>query len=256
MAISKKIRFEVFKRDSFTCQYCGMAAPDVILHVDHIDPKSKGGEDGILNLLTSCFSCNSGKGARPLSDTTALQKRKAMLDALQERREQIELMLKWQRELEGNENHALQGLHNFWEELTDYRLSQKGIADLKKWLKKFGVQEISEAMRIATRYLEYKEGVPIPIGVSVGEAFASIPGICVNERRISKDPRLKVVLQVKAIARKNIAYMNDSELEKTLLLAVELGVDQRDLFHTARESTSWTKLNNSLATLISKAQED
>jgi len=29
--ISKKIRFEVFKRDSFTCQYCGKSAPEIIL---------------------------------------------------------------------------------------------------------------------------------------------------------------------------------------------------------------------------------
>ena len=40
-AISKKLRFEVFKRDSFTCQYCGKSAPDVILHVDHILPVKK-----------------------------------------------------------------------------------------------------------------------------------------------------------------------------------------------------------------------
>jgi len=36
MAISKRDRFEVFKRDKFTCQYCGKAAPDVVLHIDHI----------------------------------------------------------------------------------------------------------------------------------------------------------------------------------------------------------------------------
>ena len=34
--LSKKIRFEVFKRDKFTCQYCGRMSPDVILEVDHI----------------------------------------------------------------------------------------------------------------------------------------------------------------------------------------------------------------------------
>ena len=34
-SISKKARFEVFKRDSFTCQYCGRTAPDVVLHLDH-----------------------------------------------------------------------------------------------------------------------------------------------------------------------------------------------------------------------------
>ncbi|MFX5785200.1 HNH endonuclease, partial [Acinetobacter baumannii] len=42
--ISTKTRFEVFKRDSFKCQYCGRCAPEVILHVDHIHPVSKGGE--------------------------------------------------------------------------------------------------------------------------------------------------------------------------------------------------------------------
>lgn len=46
MSISKKIRFEVFKRDHFRCCYCGSAPPSVILEVDHIDPKSKGIEGG------------------------------------------------------------------------------------------------------------------------------------------------------------------------------------------------------------------
>lgn len=41
--ISKALRFEVFKRDSFTCQYCGRSAPEVVLEVDHIVPVSKGG---------------------------------------------------------------------------------------------------------------------------------------------------------------------------------------------------------------------
>ena len=36
--LSKSVRFEVFKRDSFKCQYCGKSAPDVVLEVDHIIP--------------------------------------------------------------------------------------------------------------------------------------------------------------------------------------------------------------------------
>ena len=51
-AIGDKLRFEVFKRDQFKCQYCGKASPDVILHVDHINPVSKGGVNDILNLIT------------------------------------------------------------------------------------------------------------------------------------------------------------------------------------------------------------
>lgn len=68
--LSSKIRFEVFKRDSFTCQYCGKSAPGVILEVDHIVPVSGGGDNDMKNLITACHDCNIGKGAIPL-DVTA-----------------------------------------------------------------------------------------------------------------------------------------------------------------------------------------
>jgi HNH endonuclease len=66
--LSKKVRFGVFKRDSFTCQYCGAAAPNVQLHIDHITPVSDGGGDDPDNLVTACAACNFGKGARTLDD--------------------------------------------------------------------------------------------------------------------------------------------------------------------------------------------
>ncbi len=59
--ISKKLRFEIFKRDAFTCQYCGKTPPSVILEVDHIHPVKHGGKNHD-NLLTACFDCNRGKG--------------------------------------------------------------------------------------------------------------------------------------------------------------------------------------------------
>lgn len=65
--ISKKLRFEVFKRDKFTCQYCGAHPPDVILQVDHIHPVSKGGTNDQDNLITACQPCNLGKMTTPLS---------------------------------------------------------------------------------------------------------------------------------------------------------------------------------------------
>lgn len=57
-----KLRFSIFKRDSFTCQYCGRKAPDVVLQIDHIHPKSKGGLNKAENYRTACFECNIGKG--------------------------------------------------------------------------------------------------------------------------------------------------------------------------------------------------
>lgn len=56
-----KLRFEILKRDKFTCQYCGSKAPNVKLQVDHIIPISKGGITEIDNLICACEECNLGK---------------------------------------------------------------------------------------------------------------------------------------------------------------------------------------------------
>ena len=95
MAVSRKTRFEVFKRDKFTCQYCGKKAPDIILEVDHINPKSKGGIDRIINLVTSCFDCNRGKSNRILSDNSIIEKQQNQLTQLSEKQEQLEMLLRW-----------------------------------------------------------------------------------------------------------------------------------------------------------------
>jgi 5-methylcytosine-specific restriction endonuclease McrA len=55
------LRFSVFRRDSFTCQYCGRRAPSVPLHVDDIVPWSSGGKTEFSNLRTACSVCNLGK---------------------------------------------------------------------------------------------------------------------------------------------------------------------------------------------------
>jgi hypothetical protein len=68
MSVSKKKRFEVFKRDKFTCQYCGNQPPNCVLELEHIEPRSKGGSDEYSNLTTACFDCNRGKSDRPLDE--------------------------------------------------------------------------------------------------------------------------------------------------------------------------------------------
>lgn len=66
--VSPKVRFRIFERDNFTCVYCGCRANTENLHVDHIEPYSKGGRTTLDNLVTSCSTCNMGKGA--FSSTT------------------------------------------------------------------------------------------------------------------------------------------------------------------------------------------
>lgn len=57
------LRFQVFKRDNFTCTYCGRNPKEdkVKLHIDHIFPESLGGLSAINNYTTACAECNIGK---------------------------------------------------------------------------------------------------------------------------------------------------------------------------------------------------
>jgi len=58
------MRQDVLQRDKFTCQHCGRKAPEVVLHIDHRTPESKGGETALYNLQVLCEECNMGKGNR------------------------------------------------------------------------------------------------------------------------------------------------------------------------------------------------
>lgn len=63
MAISKRLRYEVFRRDNHACRYCGATAPDAKLTIDHVIPVTLGGTDEPANLVTACTECNTGKSA-------------------------------------------------------------------------------------------------------------------------------------------------------------------------------------------------
>lgn len=147
MSLSKKLRFEVFKRDSFTCQYCGMQAPDVILEVDHITPKSKNGTDEILNLVTACFDCNRGKSNKEINDDSVIKKQKKQLDELNERRNQLEMVFKWKEELLKIDDDAINYVVNFFEQkgFLGYELDFNCKNVIRKAYKKYGLQKVIEA---------------------------------------------------------------------------------------------------------------
>lgn len=58
-----KVKFsrqEVFRRDNYTCQYCGKKNVDLTL--DHIFPRKLGGKHTWTNVITACITCNRRKG--------------------------------------------------------------------------------------------------------------------------------------------------------------------------------------------------
>ncbi|MDT7540987.1 MAG: hypothetical protein QOE33_891 [Acidobacteriota bacterium] len=59
---SKRVR--IYIRDGFRCQYCGERKNPVELTLDHILPRSRGGNHQPINVVTACVACNQRKGNR------------------------------------------------------------------------------------------------------------------------------------------------------------------------------------------------
>ena len=149
-AISKKLRFQVFKRDGFVCAYCGAHPPESTMEIDHVIPVADGGDNRIVNLITACYACNRGKGGEPLSvippsvvETAALLAEReaqirayyAVLQEVKDRRDKeawaiAEVMIE-RFDLDGIRHDHLNAIHQF--------------------LSRLGYFEVLEAMEIATR---------------------------------------------------------------------------------------------------------
>lgn len=155
--ISKKVRFEIFKRDGFSCQYCGSTPPKVVLHVDHIIPVARGGCNDDDNLVTSCLGCNLGKGARSLAEipvplatrAAEVAEREAQLrgysEVMEKRRERLE-----------NDSWRVADIY-----LEGYGIGPQIHADLfrsiRLFVDKLGVHTCMDAMEFAVSKMSWNQ---------------------------------------------------------------------------------------------------
>lgn len=250
--ISKTLRFEVFKRDSFKCQYCGAEAPNVLLHIDHINPVADGGTNELTNLITSCMPCNLGKRDVPLNDQAAVNKARAQLDELQERREQLELMMQWRESLRDLDQEAVDRLAEYWGVHTPgWSVNDHGKRKIKKWLQTFSVDEICTAMDAsATSYLEFDAEDKVA-SESLARAFDKVIGICRVNKASEKEPDLKQLYYIRGILRNRIpGYFNDSMALQYLKNARSWEVETEDLNAMARGVKNWAGFTTAIGELI------
>lgn len=145
-AISKSLRFEVFKRDKFTCKYCGAKAPGVVLHIDHIKPVKDGGTNDPLNLVTACQACNAGKGGKTLSDMAKIEAARHQAELMQEEAEQLDMMAQWQADL----NKIDEKLGNIVAEVMmdafEVEVHGPHLRALSRLLKKHGIEKFNDCV--------------------------------------------------------------------------------------------------------------
>ena len=236
-AISKKMRFEVLKRDKFTCQYCGKQSPSIVLHLDHIKPVSKGGKNTLLNLVTSCVDCNLGKGARELSDESELEKQKAHLSALAEKQDQIKMMIDWRESMiDSDELMVASAVKVIDKHLVSWNMSPFSIGDVRSLVCKGKYAQLMESIKSA----KVKYGHIEDKGMAGEFISKSLKLFSSNQ-----DPVKQKVNYAKGIARNRFNYFD----EKSFYIKTNFieSVDQAEtLIEIVKSSKNWSEFNNRL----------
>lgn len=256
--LSKKIRFEVFKRDLFTCQYCGRKSPDIVLEVDHIKPVASGGVNDIINLITSCFECNSGKGKTELSDNCALNKQREQVVKIAERRRQIEMFLEWRDSLIDIDNEIAKKLKTEVERLlwqNQFQGNDGMLNTCRSLIKKYGFDKCHSAIDSAQKYLKWDWDQITRESAEI--AFNKLARIIYWNDVYESNPEVLVINRAVAYATKVFDNYGDSRsLRHNITVAVERGFDFDRLACIARESKNCNKFIDAIQEAVNDLSKD
>lgn len=239
--VSKKNRFEVFKRDSFTCQYCGKQAPAVVLHVDHIKPVASGGTNELMNLVCSCSDCNLGKGPTELADNSIIAQQKEQLNELNEKRVQLEMLIEWRESMKDIGRTQVEYIDKLLYGGTTKGLNDLGQEKIGKLIKKYGFDEVcTAAEKSRSNYSDYGSDGNLTED-SAAQIFDYVGRIAATERRAKDNPEIRDLFYIRAIVR-NRMFCKDRECLSILQEAHDSGISVdilKDIAKTARNWTEW-----------------
>jgi len=179
-------------------------APDVVLEVDHINPVKNGGDNNILNLVTSCMDCNRGKGARKLSEHDEIKKQQEQLRILNEKREQLAWMIEWKKELSHFEDEQIAAVENLFFSVTGDGFSPREKDAIRRELKKYGFDEVYQAAEISLNQYYDEDDVD-----SWSKAIAYVGRICHTRAEQKENPLLKDVNYLVKAAKNKFGYVDE-----------------------------------------------
>lgn len=243
-AIRKSVRFEVFKRDSFTCQYCGMKSPDVVLEIDHITPVADGGGNDILNLVTACKACNAGKSDRLLTETASLDKRRAQLEDLEQRRQQLEMLHDWHMSLIEIDDQAATLAGDLWFRSTGREgstLTDEARDELRRLIKRNGFNHVCSAITSAA---EAAKRSGKDDAAAYAEWFWKIGRIVCTQKLEEKDPGISRLFYIRGILRNRCPQFNERACIALLKEAKDAGMCLDWMESFAKQVHSWSQFRN------------
>jgi hypothetical protein len=232
-ALSEKTRFEVFKRDGFKCSYCGRSAPEVLLHVDHIEPVAKGGTNDIFNLVTACADCNAGKSDRPLDDNGVLTKQVEQLQEVNARRQQVEMMMMWRKKLANIDADCVKQIAGIWN-AAGIALSEAGKKTTRRIIKKYGFGAVMKATddviarkNVSSHMTQYESD----------HCFNLVEKYCRNAKLVAEKPYMLKLFYVRGICCNRWDGAKRTELMRPMESAFLSGMPLEEIEREAKTAT-------------------
>lgn len=225
---SERIRFEVFMRDYFTCQKCGLKSPDALLEIVCVRPISSDEKIDSSNLTTSCKGC-------------VLEGHLVQTDSFQERKNQVQMMFASHLETVAINSVVTDNLSERWLDITNQRfpLDEKDLLLLKKMQRDFNPAEILASMDIASeQYFSFENGELNEI--SVKHAWSKVSGICKNRNFEKNTPGISRLPYIIGILRNRFNYCDSEAAMRIMKLALSQGKDIEWIEQHSKESANWS----------------
>ncbi|HYE90632.1 MAG TPA: hypothetical protein VEA38_06430, partial [Terriglobales bacterium] len=193
----------------------------------------------------------AGKGDRLLDDNAVLEKQRRQLEELQERREQIEMMLEWKQGLRELDEHTVQRVAEYINAaIKPAIVNEHGLATIRRMLHRYSVDDVTAATDIsAKQYLRLGDDGK-PTGESISKVFDFIWRIARVRHEERDKPYLREIFYTRGIVRRRCGYFDESYALDLLLQAYELGAEMLLLKQMARECRNWSSWKNDMLELI------
>jgi uncharacterized FlaG/YvyC family protein len=246
--IPKNVRFGVFKRDLFTCQYCGRKSPEVVLELDHIKPVCKGGDNSVINLITSCFDCNRGKKGEALSENMEIKKQESELADQFQKMQEFIATSKIRDEAIVLDDKIKKYVCAKWCKMTNWEISEIGQKKALALVKKYGLAAYVDAMETSVnQYFDQTNE-------SAEKTFKFIAKI-LNVRRLQQDnPELSEIYYIRGIIVKRFGFLESQkwQIASDLKAAMANGYDAETLKDLAKHSSNYTEYRIAMEEMVKK----
>ena len=171
-----------------------------------------------------------------------LDKQRKMLEDLEERRQQLQMMIQWREQLSNfDEEQALALAKIINEKLKPVYVTEAGITTIGEWLNRF---KLDELVKVVDEMIVPKTK---DNSIDGAEFMAKIPRIAAANRKPEVEREL---LYIRGILRKRLSYIDERKTLMWLHSAVHAGYCTDELKHFATVVRSWTEFKNDIVEMI------